>query len=177
MAEAHHQIDPRPPAYASPTPRPRPALRTPMRPSRGADTKPAPSLPQAYAPPTRRGQQACAKAFPHLRAARKPQSGQMRPAGARRLPRVCAPCGARTPCTDFVRQDKRDVASLGDTAIRSAGSLPADLRQLHTGAWRSTRVTGHPRANFGSMLGNQWIAAFVAYDSGLAGDRLRPLYH
>lgn len=162
VAEAHHQSDTRPPAYASPTSRPRPALRTPMRPSRGADTKPAPSLhqayakptpslPQAYAPPTRRGQQACAKAFPHLRAASKPQSGQMRPAGARRLPRVCAPCGARTPCTDFVRQDKRDVAPLGDTAIMAAGSLPADLRQLHTGASMSAWMIGHTGGNLGSI--------------------------
>lgn len=153
VAEAHHQSDPRPPAYASPTSRPRPALRTPMRPSRGADTKPTPSLPQAYtkptpslpqayAPPTRRGQQACAKAFPHLRAASMPLSGLMRPAGARRLPRVCAPCGARTPCTDFVRQDKGVVAPLGDTAIMAAGSLPADLRQLHTDAWLPGAIWG-----------------------------------
>ena len=117
-----------------------------------ACTKPALSLPQAYAPPTRRGQQACAKAFPHLRAASKPQSGQMRPAGARRLPRVCAPCGARTPCTDFVRQDKGVVAPLGDTASMAAGSLPADLRQLHTGASMRAWMIGHTRGNLGSML-------------------------
>lgn len=128
-----------------------------------ARTKPAPSLPQAYAPPTRRGQQACAKAFPHPRAARKPQSGQMRPAGARRLPRVCAPCGARTPCTDFVRQDKRDVAPLGDTASMAAGSLPADSSaaahgpagssgQLRTGASMSAWIIGHTGGNLGSML-------------------------
>ena len=136
VAEAHHQSDPRV-CVAHVPPASRPADTNAPLAGRGhqAYTKPAPSLPQAYAPPTRRGQQACAKAFPHPRAADRPQSGQMRPAGARRLPRVCAPCGARTPCTDFVRQDKRDVAPLGDTATRAAGSLPADLRQLHTGAW------------------------------------------
>lgn len=163
VAEAHHQSDPRPPAYASPTSRPRPALRTPMRPSRGADTKPTPSLHQACPKPMRRLRGADSKPAPRLSPTHAPLIGRKAAKCALRARGACPECA---PLAGRARPARTSSGRTKETSPLWATPLswPPDHCRRTSGS--CTQVPGYP--------GQSGFDTSMSLDCGLDFLRLRP---
>ena len=163
VAEAHHQIDPRPPAYASPTSRPRPALRTPMRPSRGADTKPAPSLHQACPKPMRRLRGADSKPAPRLSHTHAPQVCRKAAKCALRARGACPECA---PLAGRARPARTSSGRTKETSPLWATPPPWPPDHCRRTSCSCIQVPGY--------RGQLGVYTSMILDCGLDSLRLRP---